>query len=551
MRVRIEFRSADAVDDTRASSPGVRAVLLGDGSESHRSAECMSNATIVEYDLHRRRLRIRTSIVGLPPVFLYKEPSRVVLASDLWSLRCWPGVSLAFDPHAVRDLCRIGYPVGFRTLFAGISVVPGGSVVEVALNGQVTVRRAWRMPEAAPEESWEAYTDFQARLFRDVVRGIDLRDSFLSLTAGLDTRTILAALLAEGKSVPAVTMSWKNLSLDARTARDLCRAYGIPHEIIRFDERFTAEFPGHALAASRLSGGLAGVGQATEVAFYHRIGGKWKARLSGNLGNQVGRGGVEQVSLRNGDLAMLGEGVVSSGAVAEASDHWFYGDDRRGAPLERLFSLQSETLFSSIGNYCIGHHFVVQRSPYASRRLIEALARAPSDARCRAPRSIFRIRCDDLHHRFLGYPAHRSFQRKSISAVGGYVAQCPINWGWRVRGGVSPKRTVAGLLTFLDALAASQGLDRSWFGRALETVRITGRYDFRQTRKWCSREFLRDTLLRREIRERGLLNVPRIETMLDEHFAGRRDHHANLMLALDLSCAQQVFLDGPSGPHIP
>src|SRR2546428_11447412 len=32
MRVRIEFRSADAVDDTRASSPGVRAVLLGDGA---------------------------------------------------------------------------------------------------------------------------------------------------------------------------------------------------------------------------------------------------------------------------------------------------------------------------------------------------------------------------------------------------------------------------------------------------------------------------------------------------------------------------------------
>src|SRR3989475_9284906 len=204
-----------------ASSPGVRAVLLGDGSESHRSAECMSNATIVEYDLHRRRLRIRTSIVGLPPVFLYKEPSRVVLASDLWSLRCWPGVSLAFDPHAVRDLCRIGYPVGFRTLFAGISVVPGGSVVEVALNGQVTVRRAWRMPEAAPEESWEAYTDFQARLFRDVVRGIDLRDSFLSLTAGPATRTNPAGLVGEGKAVSTAHSNVKKLYSGAAEARAL------------------------------------------------------------------------------------------------------------------------------------------------------------------------------------------------------------------------------------------------------------------------------------------------------------------------------------------
>src|SRR2546422_7276787 len=243
MRVRIEFRSADAVDDTRASSPGVRAVLLGDGSESHRSAECMSNATIVEYDLHRRRLRIRTSIVGLPPVFLYKEPSRVVLASDLWSLRCWPGVSLAFDPQAVRDLCRIGYPVVFRTLFAGISVVPGGSVVEVALNGQVTVRRAWRMPEAAPEESWEAYTEFQARLFRDVVRGIDLRDSFLSLTAGLATRTIPAAPPGEGKSGPAVTISLKKPSFVPRTAPELSPAHATPPAIPTFVERCTARVP--------------------------------------------------------------------------------------------------------------------------------------------------------------------------------------------------------------------------------------------------------------------------------------------------------------------
>jgi len=501
----------------------------------------MANATVVEYDLHRRWLRIRTSIVGLPPVFLYKGPSRVVVGSDLWSLRCWPGVPFAFDPQSVRDVCRIGYPIGFRTLFQGIRVVPGGSLIEIDRDGQVTVRQAWSMPVAVREQSWEDYTDIQATLFRDSLRRVDTSKAFLSLTGGLDTRTILAALLADGRSIPACTMSWKDLSLDSRTARDLCRAYEIPHEVVRFGEEFAAEFPDRAQTASRLSGGLASAGEATEVAFYHQLGARRRARLSGYLGNQVGRGGVEHKSLRNGDQGMLGEGI---NAPVDAADHWFYADDRRGGLLEPAFLLQYATLFSSIGNYCIGHHFMVQQSPYASRELIEALGRAPVDAH--RPSSVFRMRCDDLRHRFLGHPPHRSFQRKVVRARGGYIAECPINWGWRVNGRVSPKGSIAGLLAFFDALATSRGLDRGRLGRALETFHITGRYDFRQTRKWCSREFLSDTLLRREVRDTGLLNATRIETMLDEHFAGKKDHHANLMLAVDLSCAQKVFLEASS-----
>ena len=547
MRVRAEFRNAGPIDDTTERCLGIGAILLGEESEWGPSAECMANATVVEYDLHRRWLRIRTSIVGLPPVFLYQGASRVVVASDLWSLRCWPGVPFDFDLRGIWDFCRIGYPVDYRTLFMGIRVVPGGSVVEVNSDGQVTVRQAWSMPKAAPKASWEAYTDLQAMLFRQAVQRMDLRDAFLSLTGGLDTRTILAALLADGRSVPACTMSWRDLSQDARTARDLCRAYGIPHETIRYDEGFAAELPELALTASRLSGGLASVGQAHEVAFYHRIGERWKARLSGYLGSQLGRSGVEHVSLRNGDLAMLGEGVAPSGVDAEANDHWFYEGVRRGRPLEQPFLLQEEVLFSSIGNYSIGHHFMVQRSPYASRELIQALTQAPEDARSHAPRSILRIRCDDLRHRFLGHQLNRSFQRKLIRVVGGYVAECPINWGWRAGGGVSPRGTIAGLLAFCDALTASQGLDHGSLGWALEKIRIAGRHDFQRLRKWCSREFLYDVLLRRETQDRGLLNVRRIETMLDEHFAGRRDHHGNLVLALDLCCAQQVFLDRSRG----
>ena len=103
------------------------------------------------------------------------------------------------------------------------------------------------------------------------------------------------------------------------------------------------------------------------------------------------------------------------------------------------------------------------------------------------------------------------------------------------------------VLAFLDALTASRGLERGVTGRALEALQISARHDFRQLRKWCSREFLHDTLGRKELRESGLFDMRTIERMLREHFGGASDHHGNLMLAVDLACAHQVFLTPRAG----
>jgi hypothetical protein len=107
---------------------------------------------------------------------------------------------------------------------------------------------------------------------------------------------------------------------------------------------------------------------------------------------------------------------------------------------------------------------------------------------------------------------------------------------------VSPTGALTGLLAFCDALTASTGFESGIIGRALEALQIPARHDFRQVRKWCSREFLYDALGRRQLREVGLLNMRTIARMLGEHFGGVLDHHVNLMLALDLACAEQIFL---------
>jgi len=544
MRIFVEYRDERYSAGGPAVS-GAATLILGTDNEWPVTPDRghMAEAVSLDYDLENGRIEVRTSIVGLPAVFFCRSPSRLVIASDLWLMRSVPGVDFAFDRDGVRDFFRIGYPIGFRTLFQGIGIVPGGHRMVADTHGSFDLKRTWTAPAEAPLASWKEYTDLQIDLFGEAFKRIDLNGAVLSLTAGLDTRTILAALVKEHATIPACTMSWRDASLDARTAAALCRAYGIEHEIVRFDGDFARQLPGHALTSSRLSGGLASVGQATEVAFYERMAGRrYRSRLSGYLGNQVGRGGVEQVSLRNGKLALLGPAVQGAGTL-ENSNHWFYREDRRGEPLDLAFRFQQEAMFSQVGNYGIGNHFMVQASPYASRALIESVARTPKDSTVDTAPTIRSMRLRDLRHRFFGEPDHRSFQRQLIRAAGGRVARYPINWGWRASGGISPKGAALGMLTLVDALAESRGLNgNTLVGRALTALRITGLHDFRRPRRWLIRDYVHDTLQARDLLGDGILDRAAVEGMLKEHFSDERDRHGDLMLAMDLAHAYRVFV---------
>lgn len=430
-------------------------LLLGDDAEWKAESPDRNLAGGVPVRLDPMRgLMVHTSIVGLPPVYLYRGSVGIALASDIYLLRRIPGLELEFDAQGVGDLARIGHPVDHRTLFRDVTLVPAGSRLCLQRNGTVRVQDAWALPEATALE-WPAFLEAQAAAFTGAVQRTDLRNTFLSLSAGLDTRTIFAALADQGRLVPAVTMTGPRWSLDARIAARLCRAYGVAHDLVTFDRHFTSELPRFLETASRLSGGLATLSQAPEVYLYDHAGG-FGTRLSGNLGNQVGRGGTEGVSLRSADAGIFGPGVGADHTSPRR--HWLL-DRLAGDVRARIsFILRREIAFTSVGNYTIGNHYAAQQSPYADRALIETLALRPADG-TEPSGSQLRMRLRDLRHRFLGEPMATSFQRTYVRRVGGFAARCPINWGWRAAGGVSPTGWGLGMATLVGMFARAKGLD--------------------------------------------------------------------------------------------
>lgn len=524
---------------TRGATPDL---VLGDVSEYDPATPDTSLAAGVpiRFDEARRALVARTSIVGLPPLLLYRGAAVTAIGSDVHLLARVPGVRLEFDHRSVLELGLIGHPVEHRTLFRDLSLVPSGSLLQLGMEGTVRLENAWRLPELAPLD-WPEFIEAQIGAFIEGVRRTRTDGAFLSLTAGLDTRTVFATLASQGRLLPTATMTGPKRSLDARIAGRLAEHYGAPHHPIVFDDRFIRSLPRYVETASLLSGGLASLDQAPEVYFYDQLNGAFTARLSGNLGNQVGRGGTEGVSVRGADTGILAR-ELRSAASTLGDRHWLLDKLEQGEHEKTEFILKSEIPFTLASNFPIGNHFAVQQTPYANRRLIETLALRPLAGATNPSGSRVRMRVRDLGHRFLGEPARVSFQRTLVSRIGGFAAQCPVNWGWRAAGGVAPAGTAMGVATLFGMYARARGLDGGILKRPLAWTGLPALHDFREARTWLTQqleEFTRETLSSAEVAGSGLFDRAALERVLDGHFKLGHDHYHTVTFALDLALAHR------------
>ena len=549
-RLHVAYVPRVPVNDDCDSERGVPDLVLGDGGEltSGDFLRNVAGGVPIRYDAAAQSLHVCTSIVGMPAVYLYRGRGVAALVSDIHLLLTIPGIELQLDPASLVELGHVGHPVEHRTLFRDLVLVESGARLTLDSAGHASVERSWDLPQSEPLD-WPQFLEVQMSAFTSAIAATDLSDSFLSLTAGLDTRTVFSTLAVQGRLLPSVTMSGVRLSLDAMIARRLCRAYGVEHFLVTFADDFAARMPTLLESASLLSGGLSAVGQAPEVYLYDQLGTRFRSRLSGNLGNQVGRGGTEGVSLRGARVGILGPQFKPAGEDGgHGQEHWLLSHLNDSQRSRLQFILKNETVFTSVGNYSIGSHYAAQQSPYANRDLIETLAFRPVDDGSSPSGSKFRMRLRDLKHRFVGEPEERSFQRRLVRRSGGFAAECPVNWGWRPSGGISPMGSALGAATLFGMVARAKGLDAGALRRPLAFARLADLHDFRDSRRWLRdalRDFTNDTLSSQSIRESDLFDWNVLQPVLEDHFTGRRDHYSTVVFALDVALAQRLFCERP------
>lgn len=514
--------------------------VVGDAQDRGAVAGCvcLGNGVRLRYDLELGTCDIWGSYSGLPPVYRYRGGSRCLVATSVALIASMLGGDLEFDERGLIELGIIGHPICGRTLFRNLELLNAG-VHARCERGAVSFDTAAGVENEALE-SWHAYGELMGEAICDALLRMDLSQAFLSLTAGLDTRMILSILERQQRLIPACTLAGTRATLDSERASELCRRLGIAHDVVYLDEAFRRGLPELSMAASLYSGGLASVGEAHEVYYYRALGSRYKARLSGCLGNQIGRSGTEGVSQRNVDLSVFAPRVRS--VVADIGRaHWLQRAECMSDGAALGYHVQYENLYAAEANYCIGHHHATQNSPYADIGVLLTKAREPVRRQRPAGSTVLRVR--DLRHRFCGSPEARSFQRGMVRRNGGVCAALAVNWGWKPSGGMTFAGTMQGFRAFADMSAGYLGVHSGPLAAMLRAVGASGYGTFHDCwlmQSASMRDYLRDLIDDASVLDIGIFDEEQVRRSLSGNETGRRAMATRSYL-LDVALAYRMF----------
>jgi len=196
------------------------------------------------------------------------------------------------DTRGLGELVGCGCVLENRTIFEGIHVLPSGSSWVFA-NGALKRKHTYFQPEEwenqerlEPQPYYKELRDTFSRILPRYLNG--QQRIGMSLTGGLDTRAVMAWQKFDPGSLPCYTFG--GMFRDCRdvvVARQVARACGQPHEVIRVTSEFLSHFPRYAERSVYLTDGCVDVSRSPDLYVSERAREIAPVRLTGLYGDEV------------------------------------------------------------------------------------------------------------------------------------------------------------------------------------------------------------------------------------------------------------------------
>lgn len=436
----------------------------------------------------------------------------------------------AFDHDGVADFLNFGCVAENRTLFRGVSLLPGGS--RWTFSGDGCRKESYFTPatwESQPELSaTEFETQFQSTFARILPRYFaSTKPLGMSLTAGLDTRMVMACRPATANHLVCFTYSGEHVDpLDARLAARIAKVCGLEHHALRIGSDFFRDFASLADRTVYLTDGCFGVSGTHEIYMSRLARQLAPQRLTGNYGGEVLRG-----------VSTFKPGPLAAGLVhPDFQPRLTASAQRAGAWRDHqiTFAAFREVPWNLYGNLQAGRSQIGFRTPYLDNELV-ALA-------YRAPESLRRSRQTAL----------RLVQRRDAALAAIPTDKADLGG----HGGLSAlARRAHARITFKLDYLNNEGFPHwlspldATYQNTLAALGILGMHKHLHYRSWFRRElaaYVRDAVARAEAAS-GAFWTPQILRSLDrDHVAGRRNYVIELNAVLTLEAVERLLLRGLS-----
>ena len=282
------------------------------------------------------------------------------------------------NARATGEFIRCGCALENRTLFDGIHVLPPASnwvFRGAALGNQNTYfqPREWEDQEILGEELYyEQLRDVFSRNLSRYFAGPQRVG--LSLTAGLDTRMIMAWHKAAQGSLPCYSFGGMfRESQDVVIAKQVARVCGQPHEVIPVGNEFLSRFPHYAERTVQLTDGCVSVNHSPDLYVNERAAQIAPVRMTGNYGGEVLRQAWSFRPVQPPSDLFCPE-LLPEIEAANAT----YERVREGHPLS--FAVFRQAPWHHYGLLALEQTQLCLRSPYLDNELVQTVFRAPKSA---------------------------------------------------------------------------------------------------------------------------------------------------------------------------
>lgn len=197
------------------------------------------------YDPTKDTLQLVSDRLGTRPLFYSVHGDRLLFALELKAILAARGQATRFDEEGLFQLAAFGHQLGSRTAFAGISVLPPGTILTASAGGvQLTTYWKPRYHERKPSgDLCHELIHAMEQAMRRRVQGRRLPLGIF-LSGGLDSRFVAGALAkVADEPITAFTFG-RDDSRDVIYARQLARTLGFAHRTFSYHGRdFTPTVP--------------------------------------------------------------------------------------------------------------------------------------------------------------------------------------------------------------------------------------------------------------------------------------------------------------------
>lgn len=211
----------------------------------------------VVWNHRNQRLTLINDRFGMKQLYFAKLPGRLAFGSQIQSLLADTALSRRISVRGLAQFLTFGQLLGEETLFENVRLLPAASCLHYDVaSGSSTIERYWQLESQqagrADSEALDRIDHAFAQAVERCTAGTD--ELGLSLSGGMDARTILALAARPGRRLMTLTSGMPG-NMDHRAAREMARIVNVPNHHVDLDSSFLAEYETHLRQMVRLTDG--------------------------------------------------------------------------------------------------------------------------------------------------------------------------------------------------------------------------------------------------------------------------------------------------------